>query len=65
MSKRDFAACIIKRADEWNEFVEIARDESGLIGYFPSVEHPGYMDAATLRILADELDRRNAERTNS
>lgn len=53
----DTTAIIVSLAEERGEFVT---DVDGFVYYEPSERSAGFFSAAVLRILADELDRRNA-----
>ena len=52
-------ATVCRLAEEWGEFVT---DVDGFVYWWPSAnpEHAGHLSPYQLRILADELDRRNA-----
>jgi hypothetical protein len=59
-SRLDYERAIVCRlAEEWGEFVT---DVDGFVYWWPSAkpEHAGHFSPYQLRILADELDRRNA-----
>ncbi len=55
-TKEEFAALVVAMADCRKEFV---MDVDGFIYYWPEGHTHGHLDAAALRVLADELDRRN------
>jgi hypothetical protein len=48
---------IVELAEKYAEFIT---NDDGFVVYWPTKERLGYYTAHDLRILADELDRRNA-----
>lgn len=49
---------VIRISDELDEFIT---DVDGFVYWWPDGSEHGHLSACHLRILADELDRRNAE----